>query len=178
VYVVGGANSAGQAAMNFARYADRVVILVRGESLSSTMSQYLIDQIRETPNIQLWTHASVVEAHGETHLHWPKLQPENVVSKPWNVSCPSDCTGQLKLHEAHYDETRFWWQSQLACSTTPSCRVTPGRHRGNLHEPPTFCCDGPVFLRSDDQDANRRIASRNVRVSQAARVGDGVDCET
>jgi thioredoxin reductase (NADPH) len=68
VYVVGGANSAGQAAMNFARYADRVVILVRGDSLSSTMSQYLIDQIKETPNIQLWAHASVVEAHGETHL--------------------------------------------------------------------------------------------------------------
>ena len=68
VYVVGGANSAGQAAMNFAKYAERVVILVRGESLSSTMSQYLIDQIKETHNIQLWTHASVVEAHGETHL--------------------------------------------------------------------------------------------------------------
>ncbi len=68
VYVVGGANSAGQAAMNFAKYAERVVILVRGESLSSTMSQYLIDQIQETPNIQLWTLASVAEAHGETHL--------------------------------------------------------------------------------------------------------------
>jgi thioredoxin reductase (NADPH) len=68
VYVVGGANSAGQAAMNFAKYAERVVILVRGDSLSSTMSQYLIDQIKETPNIQLWTHASVAEAHGETHL--------------------------------------------------------------------------------------------------------------
>jgi thioredoxin reductase (NADPH) len=68
VYVVGGANSAGQAAMNFAKYAERVVILVRGESLASTMSQYLIDQIKETPRIQLWTHASVAEAHGETHL--------------------------------------------------------------------------------------------------------------
>src|ERR1700691_1471059 len=54
VYVVGGANSAGQAAMNFARYAKRVVILVRGDSLASTMSQYLIDQIKETPNIELW----------------------------------------------------------------------------------------------------------------------------
>ena len=68
VYVVGGANSAGQAAMNFARYAERVVMLVRGESLSSTMSQYLIDQIERTPNIQLWKHASVAEVHGETHL--------------------------------------------------------------------------------------------------------------
>jgi thioredoxin reductase (NADPH) len=68
VYVVGGANSAGQAAMNFAKYAERVVILVRGDSLSSTMSQYLIDQIKEMPNIQLWTHASVAEAHGDSHL--------------------------------------------------------------------------------------------------------------
>ena len=54
--------------MNFAKYAERVVILVRGDSLSSTMSQYLIDQIKETPNIQLWAHASVAEVHGETHL--------------------------------------------------------------------------------------------------------------
>ena len=68
VYVVGGANSAGQAAMNFSKYAERVVILVRGASLASSMSQYLIDQIKETPNIQLWTHASVAEVHGETHL--------------------------------------------------------------------------------------------------------------
>jgi thioredoxin reductase (NADPH) len=68
VYVVGGANSAGQAAMNFARLAERVVILVRGDSLSSTMSQYLIDLIQKTPNIQVWTHASVAEAHGTTHL--------------------------------------------------------------------------------------------------------------
>jgi thioredoxin reductase (NADPH) len=68
VYVIGGANSAGQAAMNFAKYADRVVIVVRGSSLSSTMSQYLIDQIKEKPNIQVWPNASVSEAHGETHL--------------------------------------------------------------------------------------------------------------
>src|SRR5271155_4018157 len=67
-YVVGGANSAGQAAMNFAKYAERVVILVRGSSLSSTMSQYLIDQVKETPNIQGWAHATLAEAHGETHL--------------------------------------------------------------------------------------------------------------
>jgi thioredoxin reductase (NADPH) len=68
VYVIGGANSAGQAAMNFAKYAERVVILVRGDSLSSSMSQYLIDQIKETPNIQIWNHASVAEVHGDTHL--------------------------------------------------------------------------------------------------------------
>ena len=48
VYVVGGANSAGQAAMNFSKYADKVVMLLRGDSLSSTMSRYLIDQIKAT----------------------------------------------------------------------------------------------------------------------------------
>jgi thioredoxin reductase (NADPH) len=54
--------------MNFAKYADRVVILVRGTSLDSTMSQYLIDQIKATPNIQVWTRAGVSEVHGDTHL--------------------------------------------------------------------------------------------------------------
>jgi thioredoxin reductase (NADPH) len=68
VYVVGGANSAGQAAINFAKYAERVIVVVRGDSLSSTMSQYLIDQIQQTPNIRIWAHASVAEVHGETRL--------------------------------------------------------------------------------------------------------------
>ncbi|MGA9356297.1 MAG: FAD-dependent oxidoreductase [Terriglobales bacterium] len=68
VYVVGGANSAGQAAMNFAKYAERVVILVRGEGLAATMSQYLIDQVQRTPNIQIWSHASVAEVYGDKRL--------------------------------------------------------------------------------------------------------------
>jgi len=68
IYVVGAANSAGQAAMNFAKYAEKVVMLVRGEGLAATMSQYLIDQIQQTPNIQIWAHASVAEVHGEKRL--------------------------------------------------------------------------------------------------------------
>lgn len=68
VYIIGGANSAGQAAMNFAKYAKRVTMVVRGSSLASTMSQYLIDQIKATPNIEIWAHASVAEVHGQTHL--------------------------------------------------------------------------------------------------------------
>ncbi|HVR96556.1 MAG TPA: FAD-dependent oxidoreductase [Thermoanaerobaculia bacterium] len=68
VYIVGGANSAGQAAMFFARYARRVVMLVRGDSLSKGMSQYLVDQIEETPNIEVRFRASVAEARGGEHL--------------------------------------------------------------------------------------------------------------
>ena len=68
VYIVGGANSAGQAAMHFSNYAEKVVMLVRGKSLAATMSQYLIDQIEQTPKIQLWANASIKEVHGASRL--------------------------------------------------------------------------------------------------------------
>lgn len=68
VYVVGGANSAGQAAINFSRYAEKVVMLVRRESLAATMSRYLIDQIKKTPNIEVWPETEIVEVHGDSHL--------------------------------------------------------------------------------------------------------------
>ncbi|MGA8025772.1 MAG: NAD(P)/FAD-dependent oxidoreductase, partial [Bryobacteraceae bacterium] len=69
VYVVGGANSAGQAAMFFSKYAQRVIMLVRGPSLAATMSQYLIDQIQKTPNIQVECRSRVTEVQGEDRLH-------------------------------------------------------------------------------------------------------------
>ena len=68
VYVVGGANSAGQAAMYFSKFARRVVMLVRGESLNATMSQYLIDQIKQTENIAVEYRSQVVEVFGEERL--------------------------------------------------------------------------------------------------------------
>ena len=68
VYVVGGANSAGQAAMHFAQYARRVVMLVRGGALEKSMSQYLVDQIRKTPNVHVELNSSVAEVHGASHL--------------------------------------------------------------------------------------------------------------
>jgi thioredoxin reductase (NADPH) len=68
VYIIGGANSAGQAAMNFSRHARRVIMLVRGDSLASSMSRYLIDEIAKTPNIHVELNSSVTEAHGETRL--------------------------------------------------------------------------------------------------------------
>ncbi len=68
VYIVGGANSAGQAAMFFSQYAERVIMLVRGNSLQATMSQYLIDQIRKTENIHVELNSQVVEVFGQDHL--------------------------------------------------------------------------------------------------------------
>jgi len=68
VFIVGGANSAGQAAMYFSKYARRVVMLVRGASLAASMSQYLINQLKQTKNVQIEFHSLVVEAHGQDHL--------------------------------------------------------------------------------------------------------------
>ena len=68
VFVVGGANSAGQGAMFFARYAGKVTMLVRGSSLEKSMSQYLIDQIEATENIEVRVRTEVIEALGEERL--------------------------------------------------------------------------------------------------------------
>jgi thioredoxin reductase (NADPH) len=68
VYIIGGANSAGQAAMYFSRFANAVTLVVRGAGLSHTMSHYLIDQIQGTPNVRIWTESQVEEALGDTHL--------------------------------------------------------------------------------------------------------------
>ncbi|MEU0837499.1 FAD-dependent oxidoreductase [Streptomyces sp. NPDC005969] len=68
VYVVGGANSAGQAAVFLARGAKSVTMLVRGESVTASMSYYLIQQIDEAPNITVRPRTVVEEAHGEEHL--------------------------------------------------------------------------------------------------------------
>ncbi|KOX06026.1 chemotaxis protein CheY [Streptomyces sp. NRRL B-1140] len=68
VYIVGGANSAGQAAMYLSRGAKSVTLLVRGESLAASMSHYLIQQIEESPNIQVRVRTVVESAHGDGRL--------------------------------------------------------------------------------------------------------------
>ncbi|OIJ66537.1 FAD-dependent oxidoreductase [Streptomyces mangrovisoli] len=68
VYIVGGANSAGQAAMYLAKGAKSVTLLVRGGDLSASMSHYLIQQIEEAPNISVRTRTVVESAHGSDHL--------------------------------------------------------------------------------------------------------------
>jgi thioredoxin reductase (NADPH) len=68
VFIVGGGNSAGQAAMFLSSYAAEVKILVRGEGLKLSMSQYLIDQIALKANIEILPFTQVVSADGENHL--------------------------------------------------------------------------------------------------------------
>jgi thioredoxin reductase (NADPH) len=68
VYIVGGANSAGQAAVFFSRHAKRVTLVIRGESLQASMSHYLIQQLDQIENVTVRTHTQVAEAHGDNYL--------------------------------------------------------------------------------------------------------------
>ncbi|RYC10597.1 FAD-dependent oxidoreductase [Nocardioides zhouii] len=68
VYVVGAANSAGQAVLNFAKYAKKVVLVVRGASLEASMSQYLVTRILTTPNVEVRLHTEIVGTRGDGHL--------------------------------------------------------------------------------------------------------------
>jgi thioredoxin reductase (NADPH) len=68
VLIAGAGNSAGQGALFFSRYASHVTILVRGEDLAASMSQYLIDRIEAAPNIEVLTHVTVAEAVGDKSL--------------------------------------------------------------------------------------------------------------
>jgi thioredoxin reductase (NADPH) len=74
VYVVGGGNSAGQAAVHLAKFAGAVTILVRRASLAETMSAYLIREIDATPNIQVWTRTVVADGGGDGRLQWLRLE--------------------------------------------------------------------------------------------------------
>jgi len=74
VYIVGGGNSAGQAAVYFARHARQVTMLVREESLTATMSYYLIERLKQTPNIVVETCVEVSECRGTTRLESLVLQ--------------------------------------------------------------------------------------------------------
>jgi thioredoxin reductase (NADPH) len=67
VFILGGGNSAGQAAMHFAGWARSVTILVRGDALAATMSEYLCERIEEAPNVSVRTHAELVRVDGD---HW------------------------------------------------------------------------------------------------------------
>ena len=68
VYIVGGANSAGQAAVHFSEYARSVTMLVRAESLSRSMSHYLVERIHTIPTIKVEPYTEVLEVHGQDRL--------------------------------------------------------------------------------------------------------------
>jgi thioredoxin reductase (NADPH) len=68
VFVVGGGNSAGQAVMHFSRYARKVTMVIRGDGLKETLSQYLIDRMLASPRVEVLAHTEVTALHGDQVL--------------------------------------------------------------------------------------------------------------
>jgi thioredoxin reductase (NADPH) len=103
VAVVGGANSAGQAAMFLSEYASRVHLLCRGADLKLKMSQYLVDRIEHAPNVEICLHAEVVKLYGKGALETVEVK-NNVTGISTNIPASSlfvmigadPCTGWLK----------------------------------------------------------------------------------
>jgi thioredoxin reductase (NADPH) len=92
VFIVGGGNSAGQAALHFAPFAKRVSMIIRGDSLKRTLSQYLIDRIYAAPNIKVLARTDVSGLHGEDRLEEITLRhrdtgEERKVSTRWLFVC-------------------------------------------------------------------------------------------
>jgi thioredoxin reductase (NADPH) len=85
VFVVGGGNSAAQAAVHLAGHAARVTMVVRDDSLKKTVSEYLIDRIRATPHVEVLLCTEVVALHGDSILHAITLR-NNQTGKEWTAN--------------------------------------------------------------------------------------------
>ncbi|GAA5201539.1 response regulator [Rugosimonospora acidiphila] len=111
VYIVGGANSAGQAAVHFSRYARQVHMLIRSGDLTRSMSQYLIDQIETIGNIEVHPYTTVVGAAGDGHLESLTLcdarsGETRTVATPWlfvfiGASPRTDWLGDAVVRDPH-----------------------------------------------------------------------------
>jgi thioredoxin reductase (NADPH) len=161
VYVVGAANSAGQAALNLARYAKRVVLVVRGTELERTMSQYLVGRIRAAENIEVRLGCEVVGARGEDHLEALTLLDRATGSKE-EVS-----TNWLFIFIGAVPRTE--WLGQEIVRDDHGFVVTgqdlasalPARQWGADRPPYTLETSGPgVFAAGDVRlDSMKRVAS-------------------
>src|ERR1700750_2239776 len=111
VYLVGGGNSAGQAALHFARYAARVNMVVREDSLKANMSDYLIERISNEPKINVLTNTEVTALHGDRTLQAITLK-NNQTGEEW-----TDQTSWLCLCLGGAPQTQWAAQAGVLCDS-------------------------------------------------------------
>ena len=162
VCVVGGANSAGQGALYFARYAEHVTMLVRAEGLEISMSQYLIDRINSTPNIDVITRTVVSGVFGNGHLEQIELhdldkdQCKKVDANALFIFVGSAPRSEILNGIVEMDEKNFIF-------TGPDIPKVDNRPRGWSLERDPFMFETSVpgiFAAGDVRSgANRRVAA-------------------
>lgn len=164
VYLIGGANSAGQAAMYFSKYASKVIMLVRGESLTKSMSQYLIDQIEATPNIEVRVYSSVVEVKGENNLE--------------AIAIANSITGETEIVPAKYlfifigAQPRTEWLDGVVNRDDKGFILTGADLKAENHHPKGWKLDRDPFLL--ETNVPGVFAVGDVRHNSVKRVASGV----
>jgi thioredoxin reductase (NADPH) len=111
VYLVGGGNSGGQAALHFARYAAGVTMVVREDSLGVNMSEYLIDRIRAEPKVKVLLNTEVIALHGDRLLHAITLR-NNQTGQEWTAE-----TGWLFLCLGGVPQTQWAAEAGVICDS-------------------------------------------------------------
>ena len=166
VFLVGGGNSAGQAAMFFANYAHKVSLLVRGPSLAQTMSHYLIQQLATKRNIEICTRCRIVRVEGEHHLEAVVVEHRD--------------TGELVTEAASAVFVFIGADAQTDWLPAPMIRdengyVCTGRDVMDLvagQQGPVAARARPVPAR-DQHSGHLRRRRRAPRFGQARRIGRG-----
>jgi thioredoxin reductase (NADPH) len=120
VYLVGGGNSAGQAALHFARYAARVNMVVREDSLKAYMSDYLIDRIRDEPKVNVLTNTDVTALHGDSTLQAVTLR-NNKIGEEWTAQ-----TSWLFLCLGGVPQTQWAAEAGVLCDSGGYIITGPG----------------------------------------------------
>ena len=162
VFVAGGGNSAGQAALHLAKWADQVTVLVRAPSLADTMSDYLIRQIGAAPNVDVRYHVQVVDSTGTTTGHLESLVLEDTASGARH-SVPADA-----LFVLIGSEPRTQWLGEAIARdqwgfilTGPDLPIDTDSRQPLVHPPLTLETSLPGVFAAGDvrQGSVKRVAS-------------------
>ena len=165
VFIVGGANSAGQAAVFFARYASSVHVLVRGPSLEASMSHYLIEQLAGIDNVHVHTCTTVAEAHGTDHLEQLTLQDAQHRGAA-DRTRPATCSSSSAARRAPTGWTARWSATTGGSSPPAPSLLEDGRR------PPGWPLDrDPYFLESSLPGV---FVAGDVRADSVKRVASAV----
>jgi thioredoxin reductase (NADPH) len=165
VYVVGGANSAGQAALHLSQFARRVTILVRGDSLAKSMSQYLIDQIKLSNTIRVLTQSALLEVNGQSHCE--RVRIENTQTGQI-CSVPADAVFVFIGSAPRTD----WVANLLARDEAGFLLTGPNLPKQKTGQPQGWClAREPYLLESNIPGI---FAAGDVRASSVKRVASAV----
>jgi thioredoxin reductase (NADPH) len=158
VVVVGGGNSAGQAAMHLARFAAQVTILVRSETLAASMSEYLVSSVDRTPNIEVRFDSAVVDGGGAGHLEWIDVEDtrsgtvERVATRGLFVLIGADpCTewlpAEIERDEWGFVVTQPTVDGRGFVTTMPGVFAVGDVRRGSVKRVASAAGEGSVSIR-------------------------------